>query len=68
MASIDRTAYPRLDKRLSTSELEERFAITAKQARLVRLSTNGDSPRLTFLVLLKHTATSRLLSEPARIA
>ena len=53
MASIDRTAYPRLGKRLSTSELEEQYAITDKEARLVRLSTNGDSPRLTFLVLLK---------------
>lgn len=53
MASIDRTAYPRLDKQLSTPELEALFAITENQARLVRLSTNGDSPRLTFLVLLK---------------
>ncbi len=52
MASIDRTAYPQLGKRLSASELEEQYAISEKQARLVRLSTNGDSPRLAFLVLL----------------
>lgn len=53
MASIDRTAYPRLGKRLSASELEAQYAITEEEARLVRLATNGDSPRLTFLVLLK---------------
>ncbi|MDX2343191.1 MAG: DUF4158 domain-containing protein, partial [Acidimicrobiia bacterium] len=53
MASIDRTAYPRLGKQLSTSELETLYAITDEEARLVRRATNGDSPRLTFLTLLK---------------
>jgi hypothetical protein len=53
MASIDRTAYPQLGKRLSASELEAQYAITDEEARLVRLATNGDSPRLTFLALLK---------------
>ncbi len=41
MASIDRTAYPRLGKRLSASELEAQYAITEEEARLVRLATNG---------------------------
>ncbi|MGF1615477.1 MAG: DUF4158 domain-containing protein [Gammaproteobacteria bacterium] len=53
MASIDRTAYPRLGKRLSASELEAQYAITDEESRLVRLMTNGDSPRLTCLTLLK---------------
>ena len=53
MASIDRTAYPRLGKQLSESELETLYAITDEEARLVRRATNGDSPRLTFLTLLK---------------
>ncbi len=53
MASIDRTAYPRLGKQMSASELDTHFAITEEESRLARVSTNGDSPRLTFLVLLK---------------
>ncbi len=53
MASIDRTAYPRLNKRLSAAELETRYALTDDDERLVRLATNGDSPRLTFLAMLK---------------
>jgi TnpA family transposase len=53
MASIERTAYPRLGKQLSAAELEMHYAITDEEARLVRLATNGDSPRLTFLALLK---------------
>lgn len=53
MASIDRTAYPRLGKRLSAAELEAQYAMTDEEACLVRLATNGDSPRLTFLALLK---------------
>jgi len=53
MASIHRTAYPRLGKRLSASELEAQYAITDDEARQVHLTTKGDSPRLTYLTLLK---------------
>ncbi len=53
MASIERTAYPRFGKRLSVSELEMHYALTDEEARLARLETNGDSPRLTFLTMLK---------------
>ena len=64
MASIERTAYPRLGKRLSTSELEAQYAITDEEARLVRRATNGDSPRLTFVTLLK---TRQHPSRPTKV-
>ena len=38
---------------LSASELEAQYAVTDEEARLVRLATNGESPRLTFLTMLK---------------
>jgi len=41
MASIERTAYPRLGKRLSASELKTHYSITDVKARL------------TFLAMLK---------------
>jgi len=53
MTSIERTAYPRLGKQLSASELETYDAITDEEARLARLEANGDGPRLTFLTLLR---------------
>jgi TnpA family transposase len=53
MASVDRTAYPRIGKHLSASELNAQYAIDDEETRLVRVSTNGDCQRLTFLVMLK---------------
>lgn len=53
MASIDRTAYPRLRKPLSNEELEVQFGPTDEENALTFKETLGDSARLTFLVLLK---------------
>ncbi len=53
MASIERTAYPRLGKSLSESELEAQYVISDEEEQLTRQATNGYSPRLTFLVLVK---------------
>jgi TnpA family transposase len=53
MASINRTAYPRLNPRMSAAELESQYALADDEERLVRRATNGDSPRLTFLTMLK---------------
>ncbi len=53
MASIDRTAYPRLRKPLSNEELEVPFGPTDEENALTFKETFGDSARLTFLVLLK---------------
>lgn len=53
MASIDRTAYPRLPKQLSDEELEAQYGPTDEESALTFKETIGDSARLTFLVMLK---------------
>jgi hypothetical protein len=52
MASIDRTAYPRLNKNLSEAELDDQYAMTDEEVHLVRRTTKGGSSRLTFLTML----------------
>ena len=53
MAAIDRTAYPRLSRRLSIDELDAQYGTTSEETTLTRKEAIGDSPRLTFLVMLK---------------
>ena len=53
MASIDRTAYPRLPKQLSDEELEAQYGPTDEESALTFKETIGASARLTFLVMLK---------------
>ena len=53
MASLDRTAYPRLPKQLSDEELEVQFGPTDEESALTFKESIGDSARLTFLVMLK---------------
>jgi hypothetical protein len=53
MASIDRTAYPRLPKQLSDEELEAQFGPADEEAALTFKESIGDNARLTFLVMLK---------------
>ena len=53
MASIERTAYPRLPKQLSDEELEVQFGPTDEESALTFKESIGDSARLTFLVMLK---------------
>ena len=53
MASINRTAYPRLKQKLSEAELETQYAPTDDEVRLVHCTTKGKSPHLTFLTMLK---------------
>ena len=53
MTSLDRTAYPRLDKRLSDEELYARYELNAEDQDLVRRNARSDSGRLTLAIMLK---------------
>jgi len=53
MASIDRTAYPRLNRRPSADELEAQYGPTDEETALTRRETIGERSRLTFLAMLK---------------
>ncbi len=53
MASIERTAYPRLGKRMSAEELRIRYELTEQERRFVGRNASGDRQRLTLAVLLK---------------
>ena len=53
MASIERTAYPRLTGRMSEARLQQAYSLSKDEKTLVLQSANGSSGRLTFAVLLK---------------
>ena len=53
MASIERTAYPRLTARMSEAMLQQAYTLSEDEKTLVLQSANGSSGRLTFAVLLK---------------
>lgn len=47
MASIERTAYPRLNKWMSDEELRVRYELSNAERRFVSINVNGDRQRLT---------------------
>ena len=53
MASIERTAYPRLTGRMSEAMHRQAYTLSEDEKTLVLQSANGNSGRLTFAVLLK---------------
>jgi len=53
MASIDRTAYPRFKRHLSTRELETLYTPTPQEIAFAQETARGSSPTLSVLVLLK---------------
>jgi len=53
MASIERTAYPRLGARLTDQELEAGYALSDEETAFVRRHARGDSGRLSLAILLK---------------
>ena len=53
MASIERTAYPRLKQKLTEDELKQLYQPTGEELTFVRHHANGAQQRLTLLVLLK---------------
>ena len=53
MASIDRTAYPRLSKRLSERELATHYRLSGQELNFIRSSARGITGRLSLAALLK---------------
>lgn len=53
MASIERTAYPRLKRTVSPADLDEYYTPSAEEIALARGWTRGPSPLLSALLLLK---------------
>ena len=53
MTAIDRTAYPRLNTRLTREELHARYTLTEADLVFVRANARGESRRLLLAVLLK---------------
>lgn len=53
MASIERTAYPRLRSRLSENELQARYALTSVETDFVQDNARGAEQRLTLALMLK---------------
>lgn len=53
MAAIERTAYPRLKKRFTKSELHDYYTPTEEEIYFVKNHAQGDEPQLHLLVLLK---------------
>jgi hypothetical protein len=53
MTAIDRTAYPRLDARLTPRELAARHELTATELDFVRSHSRGPAGRLILAALLK---------------
>lgn len=53
MASIERTAYPRLRSRLSDDERHARFTLTGEERDFVRANARGAEQRLTLALMLK---------------
>lgn len=53
MASIERTAYPRLNKRMSDEELCAGYELTDRERRFIDMNANGGRQRLTLTTLLK---------------
>ena len=53
MASIERTAYPRLHRRLGDEERAARFGLSEEERDFVRTAARGNKQRLTLALMLK---------------
>ena len=54
MASITRTAYPRIERKvLKDNELEERYQVSEKEREFVYQNARGERQQFTLLILLK---------------
>ncbi|OYD09140.1 DUF4158 domain-containing protein [Paludifilum halophilum] len=58
MASIERTAYPRLKRLYTVKELERVYTPSREETRFVYEITRGPKPLLSIMILLK---TSQIL-------
>ncbi len=46
MASLERTAYPRIGNRLNDKELEAGYALSEQKCRFIRRHSRGDTGQL----------------------
>ncbi len=53
MASLERTAYPRLGDRLSERELQHAYTLADEERDFIRRIAHGNSGRLTLAIMLK---------------
>ena len=53
MASIERTAYPRLKQSFTKSELKDFYTLTLEETFFIRENARNDEPQLHLLVQLK---------------
>ncbi|MEH6633078.1 MAG: Tn3 family transposase [Halopseudomonas aestusnigri] len=53
MASLERTAYPRLNHRLSERDLHNYYSLTDEENIFIRNNANGQKGQLTLAVMLK---------------
>jgi uncharacterized protein YihD (DUF1040 family) len=53
MASIERTAYPRLKQRLAKSELQDFYTSTLEEKFFIRENARSEEPQLHLLVQLE---------------
>ena len=67
MASVDRTAYPRLPSTVSGRELAEAFTPTAEEARWACATIVDPGARLSLLVLLKCYQRLGYFPQPDRV-
>ncbi len=53
MASLDRTAYPRIGTRLNDKELEAGYTLSEPEDRFIRCQSRGDTGHLSLAMVLK---------------
>lgn len=53
MTSRDRTAYPRIEKRLNDKELEAGYILSTEECRFIRGNSRGDTGQLSLAIVLK---------------
>jgi Domain of unknown function (DUF4158) len=53
MASIERTAYPRLNQNFTKSELKDFYTLTSEELFFVRETARNEEPQLHLLLNLK---------------
>jgi Domain of unknown function (DUF4158) len=53
MTSRDRTAYPRIEKRLNDKELEAGYTLSTEECRFIRGNSRGDTGQLSLAIVLK---------------
>ena len=64
MTATDRTAYPRLDERMSRAELAVNFTLSESEHAFVAAQARGNVNRLAFAILMKARQAYGLFVNP----